>query len=200
MSCPMPDLDTGAARALTERALASVRPPAVAPREGLGWFVVYTQIKCEVRARMGIEAKGIRSYLPMTSKTRKYRNITETIKRPVFTRYLFVQFDPAAPGWRDAIESVDGVDELLSNDMKPMRVPAAVIEAVQRAEANGVFDMTRKCAFKIGEKVRIAEGPFMGFIGRVRSASANKRAGILLEFMGRFSPVEIPLGDLEKIT
>jgi transcription antitermination factor NusG len=54
--------------------------------------------------------------------------------------------------------------------------------------------------------VRVTDGPFAGFnaliiefIAKMRSATASKRAKVLLNFMGQATRIDLPVTSLEKL-
>lgn len=188
-------------KSITERALASVRPPSQAPisyQAGLGWFACYCGPQSERRAAMGLNANRIEAYLPIQVRQRVRRGRVYKREMPVFIRYLFVRFDPYDDEAHNAIVTTDGIEELLENNMIPVRIPDKFIEAIRRAEQNGVFNKDANiCA---GDSVRIPEGPYADFMGKVASITPAKRLKVLLEGMGRLIPVEFGLADVEQIT
>lgn len=179
--------------------------PPISYPSGKGWFVVYTNPRCETRAMMGLEAKGFETFLPECVEEklrwRHLRKIVCIIESPLFSRYLFVAFDPNKDEWWEPIKTTDGVEDILSYGPNkiPSRVPSGAIEALMRAEGNGVFDFRAKpCGLVKGDRVRLAEGPFAGFIGELLIAKPNKRAEVLLSVFGRANKVVTYLANLEK--
>lgn len=180
--------------------------PPISYPSGKGWFVVYTNPRCEARAQMGLDAKGFETFLPMfedsVTRWRGKRKAVVDTRKPLFSRYLFVSFDPNKDEWWDPIKSTDGVEDILSwGPVRiPSRVPSGAIEALKRAEGNGVFDFrTKPCGLVKGDRVRLAEGPFAGFIGELLIAKPNKRAEVLLSVFGRANKVVTYLANLEKV-
>jgi transcriptional antiterminator NusG len=50
------------------------------------------------------------------------------------------------------------------------------------------------------DRVRILDGPFMGFIGVVDDIDENRNAvRVLVEVFGRFAPVELDVLQIEKM-
>jgi transcriptional antiterminator NusG len=57
-----------------------------------------------------------------------------------------------------------------------------------------------KVSFRVGQKVRIADGPFEDFVGVVDHIYADKgKVRILVSFFGRETPVELDFLQVEKI-
>src|SRR5215470_1526757 len=91
-----------------------------------GWYVAYTDVKGEQRARMGLAAKGFAVHLPIYLREVRHARRVKVVERPLFPRYLFVGFDINRDPWTE-VRRTDGVDRLLSHDEIPVRVPSGVV-------------------------------------------------------------------------
>lgn len=193
-------------QSMTEAALKQARAeepliPASFPMERR-WYVIYTNIKCEFRANMGLKAKGFETLLPYIRKRVRHGRVTSIVDRPVFPRYLFVRFDVEKDEWFHPIKTTDGVEDLIRNDNIPVRVPDEQIERLRLSQACGDFDTTKKpvSIYVAGETVRIQEGVFSGFSATVLAAMPEKnRAELMLEFLGRKSKIELDYEALQKL-
>ena len=167
---------------------------------GRGWHVVRTNVHCEVRARLGIEALGFPVYLPCETRIVRHARRKVPVRRPLFPRYLFAAFDAEREPW-GAIRTTHGVECLLTSDPDvPARVPDAAIERLRRAEAAGEFDLTRPGAsFSLGASVRIEEGPFADMVGEVKRADSKHRVAVLLSLLHRTITVEVPASMLRAV-
>lgn len=177
------------------------------------WHVAYVEPRYEREICKDIAKElGFDAYAPVEKRMVTYRGRRVEACRPLFPRYIFVGVDPYKQGWQHLLD-VDGVIDVLGrpellDDRPPSYIPAAWVEAMRRAEAAGVFDRTNVngSQFKVGERVRVVEGPFTGFealiqafIAKVGSTRATKRARLLLAFLGRMSATEIDVTALEKL-
>lgn len=171
------------------------------------WIVAYTAPRAETRAKLGIEEIGHEVFMPVEKLSQKVERerLWRQVERPLFSRYIFVR--PRQGQWGNLL-SIDGVNDVLRNNDKPSRVPAAWIEGLRKAESFGVFDRTKSSPnpFQIGEMARVSGGPFAGhnviieeFIAKIKSTTAKKRARVLLDFMGQQAKFDIDLCDLEKL-
>ena len=181
---------------------------------GILWHVAYVEPRFEARVtRDVVDELGFEAYAPMERHWAMKRGKRVQVARPLFPRYLFVGVDPYRQGWQ-ALLDVDGVVDVLGRpaldepDRLPSHVPPSWIAAIRKAEQCGVFDRTKAMPdnFKIGEKIRVSDGPFTGyfaiiqhFIAKLRCTTQRKRARVLVQFMGRMSAVEMDLTQLEKL-
>jgi transcriptional antiterminator NusG len=57
-----------------------------------------------------------------------------------------------------------------------------------------------KQTFEVGETVKIVEGPFDTFVGKIDELNLEKgKAKVMVGILGRFTPVEVELSQVEKI-
>ncbi len=177
--------------------VAAQRIPAGAAVPGLGfansdtsdgsanerWYVVHTQPHAEGRAISNLERQGYRVFCPRTRKTvRHARRITSTLA-PLFPNYLFVRLDAKRDLWR-SVNGTPGVIRMITQGETPQPVPYGVVEALQsRLSADGTMSWTS--SLKIGQAVRISDGPFVDFVGTLEHLDAAGRVRVLLDMLGR---------------
>ena len=109
------------------------------------WFILLTNIKCELRARADLESAGINVYLPMARKEIKHHRNKKWITRefPVFNRYMFIELDKHRPRWFD-VRRTNGVESVLGVEGRPLPVESSCIQEIKDKEAVGAFDIMRK--------------------------------------------------------
>lgn len=158
------------------------------------WHAFRVKPRAEGPALIGIEALGVRGFLPVMLVRKKYRGSREVTWLPLFPRYLFANVPH--PNDISKILELDSVMSVLRDGDRLAPIPDGVIEAVRRIEQLGMFDNTRAARLGAGEKVRIIDGPFAGLITQVRSAKAIKRVEIVSNFVFR---VSVDIDKLEKL-
>jgi transcriptional antiterminator NusG len=84
----------------------------------------------------------------------------------------------------------------MGNEPTPLR-PEEVHSIMRRMEA----DAPRvKVTYKVGQKVRITDGPFADFMGTVNDIDIDKaKVRVLVSFFGRETPVELDFLQVEKM-
>lgn len=213
----------GGGVSIAQRALAKVRRPGgrltgtfehdfkavdlvpISYAAGGSWVACYVEARAERRAAGDMAKQGIEPFLPME----KFRGKPgkDPVERPLFPRYVLARVDLDREDWGRLL-SIDGVMDVLRNCNTPMRIPDGYVDALRKAAEVGMFDRTTVApnGFTVGEQVRIAEGPFSGlnaiiqeFVGKIRSATATKRAKVLVQFLGRLTPFELPVVSMEKV-
>ena len=113
------------------------------------WYVVHSRANAERRALQNLEKQGYVTWLPLCRKTRRHARRIETVLRPLFPRYLFVQLDIEAEPWR-AVLSTFGVHSVVSDGDTPLPMDEAVVEGLL-ARAGDV-PYIRQLADSVGAK------------------------------------------------
>jgi transcriptional antiterminator NusG len=96
------------------------------------------------------------------------------------------------------VRNTPGVTGFVGSIRKPTALPKRDVDRILKrmdAETPKV-----KVSFQIGQKVRVADGPFEDFVGGVDEIYADKgKVRILVSFFGRETPVELDFLQVEKI-
>ncbi|MBT6511012.1 MAG: transcriptional activator RfaH [Rhodospirillaceae bacterium] len=162
------------------------------------WYVVQTKSQAESRAAQHLANQDFEAWLPEFLKKRRHARRTETVRRPLFPRYLFVRIDLDAEQWRSVLGTV-GVISLVGGD-PPAPVADTVIEAIKaRCDAQGLLRIDPGLGLSEGQGVRIAEGPLADLEGVFLEIDDQSRVAILLSLMGRRVRVQVDAGNVEAI-
>lgn len=160
------------------------------------WYVVYTHVHSETRARDNLLRQGFDAYLPQGRYWRRHARRKEIVPRPLFPRYLFVGFDVDQSSWRSIFSTI-GVVHLICNGDHPTLVPNSVVDSIRSAESAGVFDDAGAVSrLQIGAAVQIARGPFSEMIGRLQSLVSGDRVRVLLDILGREVPTVVDAAEV----
>jgi transcription antitermination factor NusG len=192
---------------LTPSDRADILPISYA--EPFGWYVVNTDQRAEKEVQFGLWDAGFDTYLPIERVTKVSRGRKIDASNPLLPRYLFVAFDRNRDDEWGKILDLDGVTDLLRNDKIPSRIPSVWMETIWRWESCGIFDRTKgdPNGFKVGDVVRVTEGPFEGFsatiqafAAKMKSATAKKRVKVLMSLMCRAVEIELDVTEIKKIS
>ena len=161
------------------------------------WYVAATKPKCEVRISAGLLEASIEHYVPMERVWRRGRRYKTERTQPLLPGYVFVRTDRL-----DLVCGIDGVTRIVGfPDAEPMSERhVAALEAIRQAEDAGLFDKTRKgAAFRVGERVRVTQGPFMGLIAEITRFKGQRRVIVAMKAMGVWAggPATLDIGALE---
>lgn len=152
---------------------------------GPRWYVVQTQVNCEVKAAQNLQRQGYQIYLPRYLRRRRHARKVDFAAKPLFPRYMFVAIDMATQRWR-AIQSTFGVSRLVCNGDDPALVPDGVVSTLRaREDEKGFVKLDAKPAFAPGDRVRVLAGAFMDSAGLFSGLADHDRVAILLDMLGR---------------
>lgn len=193
---------------------------------GLRWHVVHAVNASDDALDQALKNAAYQYYNPHTIEMRpvpkralppkERKNPIQRMKRtevPLFPRYRFVRFDVRDGRWFELFELV-GINGVLCVEGVSRPQPAPVMDefvsALMALEVNGLIPgkvTVKDLAFAIGEQVRISDGAFLGFNGIVQDApekpfdelDGTERLTVLVSLFGRHTPVELEIGDIEKL-
>lgn len=158
------------------------------------WYVVRTLRAKERLAQNHLRFQGFTGYLPMHQKTLRRAGRFQTSEGPLFPGYLFVNLDLGRDRWR-SVNGTVGVAYLLMVGEKPVPVPRGLVEDLQSV-FSGQGQSRPSPRFAPGDRVRLASGPFARMVGELQAIEGAGRVRILLEVMGRETPVWTKIGGI----
>jgi transcriptional antiterminator RfaH len=163
-------------------------PYATVPR----WYLIYTKPAGEAAAVRNLERQGYGVYFPRTTVSVGHGGRRRERPGALFPRYLFVQLRPEEQSLAP-IRSTKGVASIVRFGNDYAVVPDLVVEHI-RSHADPVSGLCpcARQAFTPDSSVRIVEGVFEGMDALFLHESGADRVVVLLEILGRVTPVRIP--------
>ncbi len=119
-----------------------------------------------------------------------------TVERHIFPGYVLINMALSEESWY-VVRNTPGVTGFvgMGNSPTPLR-PEEVNQIIKRMEAEAP---TVKVTFKVGERVRIIDGPFNDFRGNVAEIDMERtKVRVMVNFFGRETPVELDFLQVEK--
>lgn len=120
------------------------------------------------------------------------------VERRVFPGYILVKMLMDEDSWY-VVRNTPGVTGFvgMGNEPTPLRPEeVAQIKGRMEQEATNV-----KLDYKIGERVRIKDGPFNDFLGIVGDIDTERnKVRVMVSFFGRDTPVELDFLQVEKVS
>jgi len=121
------------------------------------------------------------------------------LKDKLYPGYLFVKAE-LDKNLQSTIRRVPRVIGFVNTAGKPIVVPESEITAIKEKLERGV-PKVRKFKFEINDRVKIKEGPFIGFEGRISEIDPEReKVVVLVNIFDRSTPVELEFGQIEKIS
>jgi transcriptional antiterminator NusG len=119
-----------------------------------------------------------------------------TVERHVFPGYVLVNMKLSEESWY-VVRNTPGVTGFvgMGNQPTPLR-DDEVNQILRRMEDEAPLV---KVTFKVGERIRIVDGPFNDFRGTVQDIDqVHTKVRVLVNFFGRETPVELDFLQVEK--
>ena len=149
------------------------------------WYAIYTHVQQEVWAYNNLRERGLEVYLPRYLKTRRHARKMDTVKTPLFPRYLFARADIGA-GERPAMAYAQGVSYVVGFGGSLASVRDEIIDEIRaREDETGLIVMGDGPGFKPGQRVRVRQGALCDQIGLFQCTADDQRVFFLLDLMGR---------------
>lgn len=171
------------------------------------WFAVHTIAGHENKVRDVLtrraQVEGLWDYdifqvLIPTEKELQTRNGKRyEMDRKVFPGYILVQMAMTDETFK-LVKSTSGVTGFVQSGNKP--VPLEEYE-VQRIMNNlEASKETPKVSWNKGDAIRVIEGPFSDFTGKIEEVNGEKeKLKVLINIFGRDTPVELDFSQVEKL-
>ncbi len=173
--------------------------------EGPAWYVIHCYSGYENKVRhnlelrietMGMKDKVFDVVVPTQEEIEVRDGKRRTVERHIFPGYVLVNMIVTDESWF-VVRNTPGVTGFvgMGNLPTPLR-PEEVAQILKRMEAEAP---TVKVTFKVGERVRIVDGPFNDFRGVVSEIDMERtKVRVMVSFFGRETPVELDFLQVEK--
>ncbi len=169
------------------------------------WFVVHCYSGYENKVRHNLEQRietmGMKDMIfdviiPTQEEIEVKDGKRRTVERRVFPGYVLVNLILTEESWF-VVRNTPGVTGFvgMGNLPTPLR-PDEVAQIIKRMEADSpMINVT----FKVGERVRIVDGPFNDFRGEVADIDMDRsKVRVKVSFFGRETPVELDFLQVER--
>jgi len=170
------------------------------------WYLLYVSSGHEEQAKrnleqrikyMDVEHEVFEVVIPTAKEIEIKGGKRRTIDRKAFPGYIMVRMQLNEHSW-DVVRNTPGVVGFVSAGVKP--VPLATEEANRILARMQEIPSEVTTTFQKGENVRVVNGPFIDFIGKVDEINLSKgKLTVLLSLFGRETAVELDLLGVEKI-
>ncbi len=119
------------------------------------------------------------------------------VAKRTYPGYILVNMIMSDESWY-VVRNTPGVTSFVGSGTKPVPLQDKEIKFIQRqikAEAPKV-----RVEYQVGENVRVIDGPFSDFHGKVDEINADKgKLKVLVNMFGRETPVELDLLQVERL-
>jgi transcriptional antiterminator NusG len=170
------------------------------------WYVVHTYSGHEEKVRqaleqrmksLDVEGRITQVIVPKVSEVAVKNGQRRQVKRKILPGYILVQMDLDENTW-SVVRNTSGVTGFVGSGNKPTPLSEEEVERIMKQMSEEGSKV--RVGFKVGQSVRVIDGPFIDFMGTVRDIDEGKgKVTVMLSLFGRETPVELDLLQVEKL-
>lgn len=190
-------------RSIQMRKLALATKDVASDAMNAGWYCLAVRTGFENVVEQSLIRCNVHVIVPkhkaQVFKRRGQLKLME--ERPVIAGYVFVRVAPLLEAF-EGLNSVDRVLGVLGGLERPFRIKDAHVQHFINMAEGGLFDHREiEFRFLVGDRVRVANGPFEGLTGSVKSVSKHKKRRVSVGFQlyGKLTCIELDVAMLEKL-
>lgn len=197
-----------AAETAAEAEAQAPAEPAAAAASGMNWYIIHTYSGFEQKVAESLRARAeaygfthkLGQVLIPTEEVVELRNGKKvTSKRLLYPGYVMVQMAMDDDLWHH-IKNTPRVTGFVGGGNTPVPLSEAEVDAVLNRQAASAERPRPKLTFEKNETVRIIDGPFASFQGKVDEVNPDRNTlRVLVTIFGRSTPVELDFLQVEKV-
>lgn len=174
--------------------------------ENAKWYVVHTysghENKVAVTLKQRVEAAGytdriFKIFIPHQEKILVSEGKKRAVDERLFPGYVLVQMILSDDTWY-MVRSTRGVTGFVGTGTKPTPISEAEVNTLMKFMKMEAPKFEAK--FQVGDSVKISDGPFKDFLGRVDEVNDDQgKVKVLVMVFGRETPVELDFIQVSSI-
>jgi transcriptional antiterminator NusG len=186
--------------------VAAVEVPLADPNKK--WFIIHTYSGFEQKVAESLRNRAqafgysdkIGQILIPTEEVFELRGGKKvTSKRLLYPGYVLVEMEMNDELWH-AVKNTPRVTGFVGGGNNPVPLTADEVNQILYRQATSAERPKPKLTFEKNETVRITEGPFTNFSGKVDEINTERNTlRVLVTIFGRATPVELDFEQVEKI-
>ncbi len=187
---------------------AGAQPPAPVSDSNKNWYIIHTYSGFEQKVADSLKTRAqafgfadkIGQILIPTEEVVELRNGKKvTSKRLLYPGYVLVEMEMNDELWH-AVKDTPRVTGFVGGGNTPVPLTPDEVNAVLYRQATSAERPRPKLTFEKNEQVRIIDGPFTNFSGKVDEVNTERNTlRVLVTIFGRATPVELDFLQVEKI-
>ena len=176
------------------------------PQGERAWYVIHTYSGYENKVKQNLEQRIVsmemqdrifQVVVPTEEEVEIRDGKKRTTQRRVFPGYILVEMILDDESWY-VVRNTPGVTGFVGSGPRPIPLSQEEVDKIlsrMRAEQPRI-----RVNFRVGETVRIVEGPFADFMAVVDDIFPDRgKVRVLVSFFGRETPVEMDFMQVERI-
>lgn len=186
---------------------------AAADTPGMNWYIIHTYSGFEYKVAESLRARAeaygfagrVGQVLVPTEEVVELRNSKKvTSKRLLYPGYVMVQLALEGSDWEDLwhlVVETPRVTGFVGGGKKPVPMTREEVDTVFNRQAASAERPRPKLSFEKNETVRIIDGPFTNFQGKVDEVNLERNTlRVLVSIFSRSTPVELDFLQVEKLS
>lgn len=119
------------------------------------------------------------------------------VKKKVFPGYILVKMVLTDEAFK-LVKSTSGVTGFVQSGNRPVPLEDYEVQRILRNLESS--ETTPKVSWEKGETIRVVDGPFVDYSGKIEEVNAEReRLKVLINIFGRDTPVELEFNQVEKL-
>ncbi len=178
------------------------------PLSTKNWFIIHTYSGFEQKVADSLKSRAdafgfadqIGQILIPTEEVIELRAGKKvTSKRMLYPGYVLVEMDMNDELWH-AVKATPRVTGFVGGGNMPVPLSADEVNSILYRQASSAERPRPKLSFEKNENVRIIDGPFSNFSGKIDEVNPERNTlRVLVTIFGRATPVELDFLQVEKI-
>jgi transcription termination/antitermination protein NusG len=191
-----------------EHASDAAPGPSEPTDSGKHWYIIHAYSGFEQKVAESLKTRAqafgfadrLGQVLIPTEEVVELRNGKKvTSKRLLYPGYVLVEMEMDDELWH-AVKSTPRVTGFVGGGTKPVPLTADEVNAVLYRQASSAERPRPKMSFEKNETVKIIDGPFTNFSGKVDEVNLERNTlRVMVTIFGRSTPVELDFLQVEKI-
>jgi len=175
-------------------------------QQGKRWYAIHTysgyeeNVAYNLKQRiesMDMQDKIFNILIPTEKKIKIKNGKRKVVEEKIFPGYVLVEMDVTDDSWY-VVRNTPNVTGFIGSGTTPTPVSEEEIKSIQKRM--GVEEPKYKIDVTIGDPVRIVDGPFKSYEGKVDDIDEAKgKVKILVSMFGRETPIELDFLQVKKI-
>ena len=173
---------------------------------GRRWYVLHTYSGYEENVKHNLEQR-IESFdmqdkifavlVPKEKKIKIKNGKRTTVEEKIFPGYILVEMIVTDDSWY-VVRNTPNVTGFVGSGTTPTPIDQKEVDSLQKRM--GIDEPTHKIDVDINDSIKIIDGPFKNFEGKVESVDENRgKVKVLVSMFGRETPVELDALQIKKI-
>jgi len=175
-------------------------------KQGRRWYAIHTysgyeeNVQDNLKQRiesLDMQGKIFGIMIPKEKKIKIKNGKRKTVEEKIFPGYVMVEMIVDDDSWY-VVRNTPNVTGFIGTGTTPTPLSDDEVKSLQKRM--GVEEPEYKIDVEVNEPVRISDGPFKGFEGKVSQIDeARGKIKVLVSMFGRETPVELDFLQVKKI-